>query len=63
MSQEGGEVKQYRQVSSESTLNDNNKKVEYLIEYENGRTQTLQLLYIKPTISGGFELMEVNVSN
>lgn len=63
MNQEGGEVKKYRQIGSESTLNDNLKKVQYLIEYENGRTQNVELLYIKPTISGGFKLMEVNVTN
>ena len=63
MTAEGGKVINYKQVSSSTSLNDNLKKEEYLIEYENGRTQTIQLLYIKPTISGGFQLMEVNVTN
>lgn len=61
MTAEDGEVTEYRKIGSQNTLNDNLVKEEYIIEYKNGKKQTVELLYIKPTISGGFKLMEVNV--
>ena len=61
MTAEDGEVTEYRKIGSQNTLNDNLVKEEYIIEYKNGKKQTVELLYIKPTITGGFKLMEVNV--
>lgn len=63
MTAKDGEINQYRKIAEEVSLNDNLVKEEYLIEYKNGNTQKVELLYIKPTISGGFKLMEVNVAN
>lgn len=62
MSAKGGTIKEYNQVGSvEESLNGNQKKVTYQISYENGQTQTVEMLFIKPTISGGFKLMDVKV--
>ena len=61
MTAEGGKVTNYRKISESTLLNDNQKKEQYIIEYENGTTQTVELLFIKPDLSGGFRLMEVNV--
>lgn len=63
MTAQGGNVQDYKKIGEDSSLNDNVKKEQYLIEYENGTTQKIELLYIRPTISGGFKLMEVIVTN
>jgi hypothetical protein len=62
MNAKGGVIKEYSQVGSiEESLNGNQKKVSYQITYENGEVQNVEMLFIKPTISGGFKLMDVKV--
>lgn len=61
MSADGGKIKEYRQVSAREQVDGKMKKLEYIIEYENGSTQRLEFMYIQPDISGGFKLMEVKV--
>ena len=62
MSQKDGEIEEYRKIGEDQVmLNGSYYKTTYLIEYKNGRTQTVELLFIKPTISGEYKLMELNV--
>lgn len=57
----GGKIKEFRKVGQdEEILNGNMVKTRYSIEYENGKTRTLEFMYVKPTITGGHHLMEVN---
>lgn len=62
MNAKGGKIKEYNQVGAvQDSLNGHQKKVSYVIMYENGKTREVELLYIKPDISGGFKLMDVKV--
>jgi hypothetical protein len=63
MKEEDGNIKKYRKVGNdEQLLNGNYYRTRYLIEYENGKTQTVEMLFIKPTISGEHVLTEINVN-
>lgn len=61
LSEDGGKIKEYRQVNYEEKVNGKLKIIDYVIEYENGNKQRVQFQYIQPDISGGFKLMEVKV--
>lgn len=62
MGAKGGVIKEYNQVGAiEESLNGNQKKVNYQIIYENGEIQNVEMLFIKPALSGGFKLMDVKV--
>lgn len=56
-----GKIKEYKQINKEEKLNGTLIKVNYLIEYENGNTQEVQFIYVKPDISGGLKLMDFYV--
>lgn len=62
LSEKDGEIKKYKKVGEDETLlNGTYYKTRYLIEYKNGKTQTVEMLYIKPTVTGEYILTEFNV--
>lgn len=61
MSEKDGDIEEYSLIDENTMWKDSYKKQSYLIKYKNGKTQEIEFIYVKPTVSGGYELTEINV--